>query len=277
MDHTEAREQLLDRALEPERLRSLDEDTSPGSAELRAHLATCPACQADLAAWRGTLAAIDVAVGVDLAAGSAPATSLGTLAGPGDDVAPPAGLRARTLAAAITPTPLPVGNVDPPRRPVRWSAWLAMAAVLVVLLGGGAILVDRTGQLDRAKADAAALAGVTAALDRILQDPGHQVALLETPAGTPAGTVSWSASDQSVVVLTTALEGPPVGQVYRCWIEQNGAGVAVGEMQFSGSTAYWAGSLGSWGDGLAPGGRFWVSLGPVAGGVKGTVVLAGTL
>ena len=276
MDHTEAREQLLDRALEPARLRSLDEDTSPGSAELRAHLATCPACQADLAAWRGTLAAIDVAVGVDLAAGSAPATSLGALAGPGDDVAPPAGLRARTLAAAITPTPLPVGNVDPPRRPVRWSAWLAMAAVLVVLLGG-AILVDRTGQLDRAKADAAALAGVTAALDRILQDPGHQVALLETPAGTPAGTVSWSASDQSVVVLSTALKGPPAGQVYRCWIERNGAGVAVGEMQFSGSTAYWAGSLGSWGATVAPGGRFWVSLEPVAGGSRGTLVLTGTL
>ena len=75
MDHTEARQQLLDRALEPARLRSLDEDTSPGSAELRAHLATCPACQADLAAWRGTLAAIDVAVGVNLAAGSAPATA----------------------------------------------------------------------------------------------------------------------------------------------------------------------------------------------------------
>jgi hypothetical protein len=209
--------------------------------------------------------------------GDVPATSLGALAGSADEIAPPAGLRTRTLAAAITPTPLPVGNVDPPRRPVRWPAWLAMAAVLVVLLGGGAILVDRTGQLDRAKADAAALAGVTATLDGILQDPAHQVALLETPAGAPAGTVSWSASDQSVVVLTTALQSPPAGQAYRCWIERNGAGVAVGEMQFSGSTAYWAGSLGSWGHGLAPGGRFWVSLGPVAGGVKGTVVLTGTL
>jgi anti-sigma-K factor RskA len=152
-----------------------------------------------------------------------------------------------------------------------------MAAVLVLLLGGGAILVDRTGQLDRAKADAAALAGVTAILDGILQDPAHQVALLETPAGAPAGTVSWSASDQSVVVLTTALQSPPAGQVYRCWIERNGASVGVGEMQFNGSTAYWAGSLGSWGDGLAPGGRFWVSLEPIGGSSKGTLVLAGTL
>jgi anti-sigma factor RsiW len=277
MDHTEAREQLLDRALEPARLRSLDADTSPESAELRAHLAACPACQAELAAWRGTLAAMDLAVGADAAAGGAPATSLGALDRPGDDLAPPAGLRARTLAAAITPAPLPVGNLDLPRRPFRWPAWLAMAAVIVLLVVGGAVIVDRSGQLDRAKADAAALAGVTATLDGILQDPAHQVAVLQTPAGAPAGTVSWSASDQSVVVLSTALKGPPAGQVYRCWIERNGAGVAVGEMQFSGSTAYWAGSLGSWGTTVAPGGRFWVSLEPVAGGSRGTLVLTGTL
>jgi hypothetical protein len=118
---------------------------------------------------------------------------------------------------------------------------------------------------------------VTATLDGILQDSSHQVALLKTPAGTPAGTVSWSASDQSVVVLTTALLNPPPGQVYRCWIVQGGASVAVGEMHFSGSTAYWAGSLGSWGNAVAPGSRFWVSLEPVAGGSKGTLVLVATL
>jgi anti-sigma factor RsiW len=277
MDHTEAREQLLDRALEPARLRNLDGDTSPESAELRAHLATCPACQSELAAWLGTFDALDVAVGADRAGRGVPATSLGALAGSGDAVTPPDGLRARTLASAMAHTSSPVGRVQAPARSIRWPAWLALAAVLVVFVGGAAVIVDRSGQLDRAKADATALAGVTATLDGILQDPGHQVALLTTPAGTPAGTVSWSASDQSVVVLTTALQSPPAGQVYRCWIEQNGAGVAVGEMQFSGSTAYWAGSLGSWGNAVAPSGRFWVSLEPVAGGSRGTLVLTGTL
>jgi hypothetical protein len=277
MDHTEAREELLDRALEPVRLRGLDGDMSPGSAELRAHLATCLACQAELAAWLGTFDALDQAVGADLAAGGVAATSLGALAGSGDAVTPPDGLRARTLKSALARPPTPVGRVQAPARSIRWPTWLALAAVLVVLLGGGAVIVDRSSQLDRAKADAAALAGVTATLDGILQDPGHEVALLKTPAGTPAGSVSWSASDQSVVVLTTALQSPPSGQVYRCWIEQNGAGVAVGEMQFSGSTAYWAGSLGSWGNAVAPSGRFWVSLEPVAGGSRGTLVLTGTL
>jgi hypothetical protein len=277
MDHAEAREQLLDLALEPARLRELEADTSPGSAELRAHLATCAACRDDLEGWRRTLAALHVAVSVDSIDGDVPAGSLGELAASAGAATPSAELRARTLAAAHRQTRTPVLRVQAPPRSVRWPALLAMAAVLVVLVVGGAVVVDRTGQLDRAKADAAALAGVTATLDGILQDPGHQVALLKTPAGTPAGTVSWSASDQSVVVLTTALQSPPTGQVYRCWIEQNGAGVAVGEMQFSGSTAYWAGSLGSWGNAVAPNSRFWVSLESVAGASKGTLVLVGTL
>jgi hypothetical protein len=277
MDHAEAREQLLDLALEPARLRELEADTSPGSAELRAHLATCAACRDDLEGWRRTLAALHMAVSVDPLYGDVPAGSLGELAASAGAATPSAELRARTLAAAHRQTRTPVLRVQAPPRSVRWPALLAMAAVLVVLVVGGAVVVDRTGQLDRAKADAAALAGVTATLDGILQDPGHQVALLKTPAGTPAGTVSWSASDQSVVVLTTALQSPPTGQVYRCWIEQNGAGVAVGEMQFSGSTAYWAGSLGSWGNAVAPNSRFWVSLESVAGASKGTLVLVGTL
>ena len=71
------------------------------------------------------------------------------------------------------------------------------------------------------------------------------------------------------MVLTTALQAPPPGKVYRCWIGQGAASTAVGEMLFSGSTAYWAGSLASWGYSAAPGGRFWVSLEPTAGGSPG--------
>ena len=277
MDHTETRERLADRALEPERLRGLDHDTSPGSSELRAHLATCAACRADLEAWRGTLAALEMAVSVEPMDGDVPGRSVGELVASAGAVTPPAGLRARTLAAAFERTPTPIPRVEAPRRSIRWPAWLAIAAALVLLLGGAAIVFDRTQQLDLARADVAALARVTATLDRILQDPGHQVAMLKTLAGTPAGSVSWSASDGSVVVLTTALQNPPPGQVYRCWIEQNAARAAVGEMLFSGSTAYWAGSLGSWGDTVAPGGRFWVSLEPIGGSARGTPVLEATL
>ena len=277
MDHTEAREQLFDLAAEPARLRGFEADASPGSAELRAHLATCPACRGELEAWQATLAALDLAVGADPGGGRMPASSLGALAASAGVAVPPDELRARTLTAARPPSPASAPRLAAPRRSVRWPAWLGMAAVLLVFLGGVGLVAERSQQLHQAQADAAALAGVTATLDRILQDPGHQVALLKTPAGAPGGSLSWSASDGSVVVLSTALSSPPPGTVYRCWIAQDGTSAPVGEMQFSGSTAYWAGGLDTWGGTLAPGGRFWVSLEPIAGGVKGAPALVGTL
>jgi len=278
MDHTEARAQLLERALEPARLRGVDQDTSPGSSELRAHLATCAPCRADLEGWRATYGALDAAVGEASADGDLITRSLRELAASAGVATPPAALRERTLAAVHERTPTRVSPTSAPRRSIRPPAWLAIAAALFVLLGGSALIVGRTAQLDQSRADTAALAAVTASIDRILQDPGHQVAVLTTPAGTPAGSVSWSPSEGRVAVVTSALRSPPSGQVYRCWIEQAGARTAVGEMRFSGSLAYWAGSLGSWGGTFAPGGRFWVSLEPASGGAgSGPPALVGTL
>jgi len=277
VDHAEAREWLLDLALEPGRLRELDQDPGPGALEFRAHLATCAACTADLEAWRATFSALDVAVRADATEGEDPARSFGDLAMSAGTLTPPAGLRERALSVAREGTPVPLRRAATPRRLFRPAAWLAIAAALVVFVGGAAITVDRSRQLDQARADSAALAGVTATLDRILQDPGHRVATLTTPAGTPAGSLSWSPTGGNVVVLTTALQAPPAGQVYRCWIEQGGTRVPVGEMQFTGSTAYWAGSMTSWGYAPAPGDRFTVTLEPVAGGGDGTPALVTSL
>jgi hypothetical protein len=277
VDHAEVRERLLDLALEPARLREVDEDAAPGAAELRAHLAACAACTADLAAWRATFAAVDAAVSADPSQGEDRVRSFGELALSAGSLTPPAALRERTLSFVLEEAPAPLRLATAPRRLPRTTAWLAIAAALVVFVGGAAIAVDRSRQLDQARADSAALAGVTATLDRILQDPGHRVATLMTPAGTPAGSLSWSASDGTVAVLTTALQAPPAGQVYRCWIEQGGARVPVGEMQFAGSTAYWAGSMTSWGYAPAPGDRFTVNLEPIAGGGGGAPALVTSL
>lgn len=277
MDHAEANARLMDLSLEPARLRALDRDASPGSSELRAHFATCADCRAELESWRATIAALDTAVSGEDMAGDVPARSLRELAASTGSVALPAGLRARTLAAAGARTSWPLAQVAAQRRWIQPSAWLAIAAALVVVVAGAVVVVDRTRQLDQARADTAALQTVTAGLDRILEDPSHRVAQLTTPAGTPAGSVSWSASEGTVVVITGALQNPPSGQVYRCWVEQNGTRVVVGEMRFSGSIAYWAGGLGSWGATFAPGGRFSVSLEPASGGSSGTPVLVGTL
>jgi len=277
VDHAEAREWLLDLASEPWRLRELDLDPGIEAAELRAHLGTCAACRADLDAWRATFAVLDLAVRADAAGDEDPAGSLGDLARSAGSITLPAGLRERTLSVARDEAPVPLRPAATRRRSLRPTAWLAIAAALVVFVGGAAIAVERGRQLDQAQADSAALAGVTATLDHILQDPAHRVATLTTPAGTPAGSLSWTASDGTVVVLTTALQAPPAGQVYRCWIEQGGARVQVGEMQFTGSTAYWAGNMASWGYAPAPGDRFTVILEPVAGGGGGTPALVTSL
>jgi hypothetical protein len=277
MDHADARVRLIDLVLDPARLRGFDRDVGPESSELREHVATCADCQAELEAWRATVAALDAAVSADLSDGDVPVRSLGDLAASAATVALPAGLRARALAAGQDRPSSPVPHVAARRRMMRPLAWLAVAAVFLVFLSGAFLVVDRTQQLDQAQADAAALETLTASLDRILQDPGHEVAVLRTPAGTPAGSVSWSTSEGTVVVLAGTLQSPPAGQVYRCWIEQGGTRLVVGEMRLRGSIAYWAGSFGSWAIDLDPVVRFGVSLEPVVGGSSGAPVLVGTL
>ena len=302
MDHSEARDRLLDLALEPARLRAFDRQSDLVAPELRAHLAGCAECRAELESWRATVAALDTAVSTAPTIGAAPAGSLRNLSVDADaaGVALPQRLRARTLAAArarpalepaaresAAPEPVdsernnsPVAAMAAARRlrgAMNAGTWLAIAAALVVVVAGAALVVDRTQQLDSARTEAAALGTVTASLDRILQDPDHKVASLTTSTGASAGSVSWSVSQGSVVVLAEALQSPPPGHVYRCWIEQGATRVAVGEMQFSSSIAYWAGSVDSWSVAFAPGSRFGMSLESIGGGTSGTPVLVGSL
>ncbi len=62
MRHAEAQERLSDLALEPGRLARLADDPSPEAGALRAHLAECRPCSADLAGWRRTWAQVGVAL-----------------------------------------------------------------------------------------------------------------------------------------------------------------------------------------------------------------------
>ena len=287
MDHAEARARLSDLAVEPGRLRRFNRADNSDSLELREHLAGCAECRLELDAWRSTIAALDTAVGTATADGTEPAGSLHELAASGGSATLPAGLRARTLAltqqrpgpaASPAAPPSPVVSIASHRRALRLPAWLAAAAAVIVLIAGGAVIVDRTQQLDHSRSDLAALQTVTAGLDRVLEDPGYRVAHLTTAAGTPGGSVAWSRSEGYVVVLASSLQSPPAGQTYRCYVIQGGSSVAVGEMWFSGSLAYWVGNLDSWGV-AQPGSRFSVNLEPTAAGSTpaGTPVLTGTL
>jgi hypothetical protein len=288
MNHAEARARLSDLALEPARLRQFDRAGDQDSMDLRGHLAGCAECRAELGAWRSTMAALDAAVGTAPADDLRPAGTLHELASSGGRMTLPAGLRDRTLALARertvapaeSPSPAsPVISIASRRRVRRPVAWLGIAATLVVLVAGAALVVDRTRQLDQSQSEVAALQQVTAGLDRVLQDPSHRVAPLVTVAGATGGSVSWSQAEGYIVVLAGALQVPPAGQTYRCYVTQGGASVAVGEMWFSGSLAYWVGSFDTWGV-AAAGSRFSVNLEPTApdsGGPIGTPVLTGTL
>lgn len=290
MDHAEARSDLADLVLEPARLRLLAGPVEAATmtaadAALLDHIATCPACASELVAWRRTLGLLDAAMA---GADGRPRSSLSgfaTAEAGSTAIELPPDLRERTLASvrsagvarpwvATRSAAAPVGRVSGARRML--PAWLALAAVVAILVVGAGLLLDRGRQLESAQTQARELAAVVSRLDGILQEPGHQTSALTSSTGAAAGSVAFGPSSGDIVVVTHALDAPPAGFVYRCWIESGGSRTAIGEMIFSGSTAYWAGSLAGWGGGVAPGERLGVSLEPAAGGVDGQPVLVAT-
>jgi Anti-sigma-K factor rskA len=287
MDHAEARARLAELALEPDRLDRLagvaaGASAASGDADVADHVATCPECSREVDAWQRTVRLLDAArAGVEGSSRSTlreiARTDLGST-----PIDIPSGLRDRTIAAVhsepsagrtaapstAVPSVVPFGRV---RRTL--PGWLAAAAAVAILVVGAGFLVNQSRQLDAAQAEAEELAAVLSQLDGILQDQAHSTAVLMSSTGAAAGSASWGPSSGGIVVLTSALEAPPSGLVYRCWLEADGARTAIGVMSFSGSTAYWAGSLAGWGGGVSRGGRLGVSLEPAAGGVEGEPIL----
>ena len=283
MDHAAAHEELADLVLEPHRLRRLFADDTPVTMALRAHLTECADCRAELDAWRAVHAALDVTT----AEASRPLRSLE----PSEAPAPSAALRERTLAAVSaagrTREVPPGARVEPEPARLRQGGprgfgamgrlgrlgWLAAAAALVVAVGLGGLLVDRTSQADQARLEASELGAATATLDRILATPTHWSVTLHTADGAPGGTLAWSPSE--MVVLTSALTPATPGTTYRCWVERDGSRTPVGTMSFGGGLGYWAGSMAAWGS-FEPGSRFGVTAIP-AGASEGPAVLVADL
>jgi len=261
MDHAEAHEQLADLALEPGRLAALDDDASAETAPLRAHVAACANCAAEVDAWRRTWEAFSDARGASTTTDR-------------DVFKAPAVMRSQILETVrpdVRHTP-----VGASRRwlPAGGLPWLAAAAALVVAVGAGSLAWQRTTDLDHARTEAAELATVAATMDRVLADPVHWITPLTTADGAPGGTLAWSNTE--IVVVSSALPTPEPGQVYRCWVERNGVRTPIGAMDFTRGTGYWAGSMSGWEGLLAPGARFGVSLVPATGG-GGAPVLIGSI
>lgn len=279
MDHAEAHERLADIALEPASLElsSTEAELDP----LRSHIDGCASCRADLAAWRTTHDAIDDA----LARADGGRGRLADLAAE-PSIVSPASLRAAIARIPESGEDVPGATVVASRTagdrrqvaPIRsrWRRGAALVAVLAVLVAGVALLRDQSARLDAAVAETRELTSVTAVLGRVLSDPAHHVVSLASADGTANGSVAWSGHD--LAVMTRALERPPAGQTWRCWIERDGVRSPVGEMWFAGDLAYWTGSLDDWATiSLDDGGRFGVSLEPAPGGGHGQPVLVADL
>ena len=262
MDHAAAHERIEDLILEPTRLAALADSSEPSDVALREHVAGCAVCGADLESWQGLQRRLAFALpgSVEAAAGAVEPLEL------------PPSLRAAVLTAirdadraAAPTTVLRDARLNPQdghgRRTRRSMAgWLALAAAVVMLVGSVAITIDQIGQRDAAQKQAAGLSNAIAAVDRVLVAPEHWVVGLKDATGAAGGSISWSSQD--LVVLTTALEPPPAGQRYACWlVEGDAAASMIGQMYFAGRTAYWVGSLDEWATfRIGPNTRFVVTL-----------------
>lgn len=288
LGHADAHERLADLALEPG---ALDRLGPPATDPLSAHVATCSACGSEVRAWRQTHAGLEAArgSGVDR-------IDLGDLA-TDDPIAVPAELRDAVLGAvhdlpgadgrqtpALRDTDeLPPLALEPRRRPGfarRRPGYarrlLPLVAALGILAVGAGLLMDQALRLDRAQQQTAGLEALAVTVDRVLRDPEHRVVDLRGADGTVSGSLSWSRRD--IAVLTMALEPPPPDKVYRCWIERDGVRSPVGQMWFSGGTAYWNGSLDEWArTSFEAGGTFGISLEPVSGPAGNPAILAADL
>ena len=283
LSHSEAHEQLEDLALEPAALERLARalETPSGAASLdplAAHVRTCRPCQAEIRDWQR----VHDHVAVALSGGDAP-LQLADLARE-EPVSAPARLRDAVAAIAApgragdsgeaAPQSIrPAGGRGRPFPGMRiGSRLLPLVAVLAVVAVAGGILIDQSRRLDRATADAAALAAVATTLDRVILDPDHRALELQTANGQPGGSIVWTSHD--LVVLTTALSAPPADVVYRCWVERDGQRSPIGRMFFAGGTGYWTGSLEAWATtSFEAGSTFGISLEPRAGSTGAPAVL----
>jgi len=264
MDHREIRERLEVAAVEPGGLDRIVAGDTPESAAIAGHLAGCVPCLNELDRLRRAASIVQSVVAdeaVDL----------------------PAELRARTLSyvhelgVARPRQPAPGRS----SRPAAWVAAIAAAVVIAVLAtaalvgggGGSAGSVNATAAID-----ATELANIATWTVRIAAAPdARQIGLASAAGGIARGSLTYSASSGSLVVIADGLAPAPAGKEYRCWLETAAGRARIGRMYVARNIAYWVGSVANLGS-YAPGTRFGVSLEDLGGvDVGGPAVLSGSL
>lgn len=159
-----------------------------------------------------------------------------------DPVEPPAHLKARVLSnlereAGSKPGPI-VLPFSEPRTPTRWnSAWLAVAAMAVLVLGGLLIVAQqRAGRLAaeinrleddtaRLTREAAAIAGQADLVVAILTSTDMRRIDLEgfDVSRNATARAYWSGT-KGLLIVADRLPTPPPGRTYQVWLIAGGAG-----------------------------------------------------
>jgi anti-sigma-K factor RskA len=211
-------------------------------AEFERHAASCLECTNELR----------------LLAGVATALPYGAT-----QVDPPAGLRARVLAAAGQPAAARSNVAAFTPRPVRTSriaartGWLSAAALLLVAVGAGSYawtlrgeiaalqgdLRDALTRLDRSERQATvATRNVAVAEGRLavlLASDMTQVNLEGQPVAPGASGRAFMSRSRGLVFTASALPPAPAGRIYQLWVVTSQAPVSAGllEVDASGTVA----------------------------------------
>lgn len=177
----------------------------PGDrAAVELHLATCDACRAHVADEQRVLDALGRSI---------------------PQVAPPASLRGRVLAAAVRPND--TGEATPrttaTARPMR--LWLIAASVLLVTaVGAWQILSTRERTRDAERAEQARAMAVIAAADLVRFD-------LTGPDSARARAF-WS-HRHGMVFSAEGLAPLPAGRTYQLWVISHGAPISAGVFEIA--------------------------------------------
>jgi anti-sigma-K factor RskA len=159
----------------------------------REHIASCAECTDELPSLLATAATLGGATAAD----------------------PPPQLRTRLLervAADARTTTAPVASLPTAPTSRRGSAWLAVAAAVVLVIVAGAagyVLGHRTAT----SSAAGSLAAVAAQPD---------VRIVDAAVPGSSGWVVWSAHGDEGVYLVAGLPAAPAGHVYQMWLRQPG-------------------------------------------------------
>jgi len=170
-------------------------------AEVEQHLAECPACAQEVAEMRAALTRL-----ADAAA-----------------VPPPAALRGRVLAEVARTRQLPplTGLAGRPARGRWWAGaplQVAAAAVLVVAVVLGVLLVQRQGQLDHQRQ-------LVAEITTVLNDPHHEVRTAQLASG---GRSTAVVAGGEAVFLASGLPGVASDRAYQLWVMSPGSTRSAG-------------------------------------------------